>query len=77
MTALIEQILNVAVDSFFTSGSYTSQNTIENHMVRLQPKTMEKVKNKTLYGSFTVETDGNFIGSSMFQSAGDFLASRL
>ena len=65
---------NIAVDSFFTSGSYTSQNTIENHMVRLQPKTMEKVKNKTLYGSFTVETDGNFIGSSMFKSAGDFLA---
>jgi hypothetical protein len=65
---------DVAVDSFFTSGSYTSQNTIENHMARLQPKTMEKVKNKTLYGSFTVETDGNFIGSSMFQSAGDFLA---
>ena len=54
---------DVAVDSFFTSGSYTSQNTIENHMARLQPKTMEKVKNKTLYGSFTVETDGNFIGS--------------
>ena len=65
---------DVAVDSFFTSGSYTSQNTIENHMARLQPKTMEKVKNKTLYGSFTVETDGNYIESSMFQSAGDFLA---
>jgi hypothetical protein len=65
---------DVAVDSFFTTGSYTSQNTVENHMARLQPKTMEKVKNKTLYGSFTVETDGNFIGSSMFQSAGDFLA---
>ena len=65
---------DVAIDSFFTSGSYTSQNTIENHMARLQPKTMEKVKNKTLYGSFTVETDGSFIGSSTFQSAGDFLA---
>ena len=62
------------VSSFFTSGSYTSQNTIENHMARLQPKTMEKVKNKTLYGSFTVETDGNYIESSMFQSGGDFLA---
>jgi subtilisin family serine protease len=62
------------VSGFFTYGSYTSQNTIENHMARLQPKTMEKVKNKTLYGSFTVETDGNFIGSSMFQTADDFLA---
>ena len=61
------------VSSFFTSGSYTSQNTIENHMSRLEPKTTKKVKNKNLYGSFTVETDGNYIESSMFQSAGDFL----
>ena len=61
------------VSSFFTSGSYTSQNTIENHMLRLEPKTTKKVKNKNLYGSFTVETDGNYIESSMFQSAGDFL----
>ena len=65
---------NIAVDSFFTSGSYTSQNTIENHMLRLQPKTTEKNKHKNLYGSFTVETDGNYIESSIFQSAGDFLA---
>ena len=62
------------VSSFFTSGSYTSQNTVENHMARLQPKTIEKVKTKNLYGNFTVETDGNYIESSMFQSAGDFLA---
>ena len=65
---------DVAIDSFFTSGSYTSQNTIENHMTRLQPKAAEKNKHKNLYGSFTVETDGNYIESSMFQSAGDFLA---
>jgi hypothetical protein len=66
-------LLNVS--SFFTSGSYTSQNTIENHMSRLKPKTMEReLKTKILYGSFTVETDGNYIESSMFQSAGDFLA---
>ena len=63
----------VGVSSFFTSGSYTSQNTIENHMSRLQPKTMEKTKTKNLYGSFTVETDGNYIESSMFKSTGDFL----
>jgi hypothetical protein len=62
------------VSSFFTTGSYTSQNTIENHMLRLEPKTTKKVKNKNLYGSFTVETDGNYIESSMFQSTGDFLA---
>ena len=62
------------VSSFFTSGSYTSHNTIENHMARLEPKSTKKVKNKNLYGSFTVETDGNHIESSMFQSAGDFLA---
>jgi subtilase-type serine protease len=63
----------VNVNDFFRSGSYTSQNTIENHMLRLQPKTNNKVKNKNHYGSFTVETDGNYIESSMFQSAGNFL----
>jgi hypothetical protein len=62
------------VSSFFTSGSYTSQNTIENHMFRLQPKASKKTTNKNLYGSLTVETDGNYIESSMFQSTGDFLA---
>ena len=61
------------VSSFFTSGSYTSQNTIENHMARLQPKSLEKVKYKNLYGNFTVETDGNYMQSSIFQSAEDFL----
>ena len=65
---------DVAIDSFFTSGSYTSQNTIENHMTRLQPKNKNKTKHKNLYGNFTVETNGNYLQSSMFQSAGDFLA---
>jgi hypothetical protein len=65
---------NVAVDSFFTSGSYTSQNTIENHMARLQPKVKNKTTNKNLYGNFTLETNGNYLQSSMFQSAGYFLA---
>ena len=64
----------INVSSFFTSGSYTSQNTVENHMARLQPKTKEKVKHKNLYGNFTTEVDGNYVQSSMFQSAGDFLA---
>ena len=64
----------VEVDSFFTSGSYTSQNTIENHIARLQPKTKNKETNKSLYGNFTVETNGNIIESSIFQSTGNFLA---
>ena len=65
----------VGVSNFFTSSSYTSQNTVENHMARLQPKTKEKVKHKSLYGNFTIEMNGNnFIESSVFQSAGDFLA---
>ncbi len=64
----------VEVDSFFTSGSYTSQNTIENHIARLQPKTKNKETNKNLYGNFTVETNGNYIESSIFQSTGNFLA---
>ncbi len=62
------------VNSFFDSGSYTSQNTIENHMLRLQPKNSEKYQNKNLYGSFVVEADGNYLKSSMFQSTGNFLA---
>ena len=41
---------DVAVNSFFTSGSYTSQNTIENHMARLQPKSKQTTKEKNLYG---------------------------
>ncbi|MDC1236211.1 S8 family serine peptidase [Pelagibacteraceae bacterium] len=61
------------VSNFFTSGSYTSQNTVENHMARLQPKTKEKVKHKNLYGNFTMELDGNYIQSSKFESVGDFL----
>ena len=62
------------VSSFFSSGSYTSQNTIENHMARLKPKTTQKNKHQNLYGSFTVETNGDYFESSMFQSAGDFFA---
>ena len=64
----------VGIDSFFTPGSYSSQNTIENHMTRLQPKSKQIIKQKNLYGNFTIETDGNYIESSMFQSAGNFLA---
>ena len=64
----------VEVVSFFSSGSYTSQNTIENHIARLQPKVKNKTTHKNLYGNFTVETNGNYLQSSMFQSAGDFLA---
>ncbi len=61
------------VSSFFTSGSYTSQNTIENHLARLQPKSKQITKQKNLYGSFSIETDSDYIESSMFQSSGDFL----
>ena len=56
----------VNVNDFFSSGSYTSQNTIENHMLRLQPKSNKKDNNINLYGSFTVVTDGRYIVSSCF-----------
>jgi len=62
------------ISNFFTSESYTSQNTIENHINRLKPKTIQKNKHQNLYGSFTVETNGDYLESSMFQSAGDLLA---
>ena len=62
------------VSNFFTSGSYISKNTVKNHMLRLQPKTTEKINNKTLYGNFIVKADGNFIESSIFKSSDDFLS---
>ena len=63
----------VNINDFFSSSSYVSQNTIENHMARLVPKNKQKVKHKNLYGNFSFEVDENFIQSTLFQSAGDFL----
>ncbi len=63
----------VNVSDFFSSSSYVSQNTIENHMARLMPKNKQKVKHNNLYGNFTFDVDENFIQSTLFQSAGDFL----
>ena len=64
----------INVSSFFISESYTSQNTDLNHMVRLKPKSKEKVRHKNLYGNFTTEVNKNYLQSLMFESAGDFLA---
>ena len=63
----------VNINDFFSSSSYVSQNTIENHMARLVPKNKQKVKHKNLYGNFSFKVDENFIQSTLFQSAGDFL----
>ena len=65
---------NTNISNFFSSGSYTSQNTTSNHMARLKPKTREKIQHKNLYGNFTTEVDSNFLKSSMFKSTGDFIA---
>ena len=59
MIVLMVQTFKTNISSFFTSGSYTTENTVENHMARLQPKTKEKVKHKNLYGNFIMEVDGN------------------
>ncbi|MDC0853827.1 S8 family serine peptidase [Candidatus Pelagibacter sp.] len=65
----------VKVSDFFSSSSYVSQNTIENHMSRLMQKNKQKkVKHRNLYGNFSFEVDRNTIQSTLFQSAGDFLA---
>ena len=42
-------------------------------MARLMPKNKQKVKHKNLYGNFSFKVDENFIQSTLFQSAGDFL----
>jgi len=62
------------LNSFFSYGSYTSNNTTENHLARLRPKAKQKTTQKNLYGSFTVKTNGNYIDSSIFQSEGDVFA---
>ena len=61
------------VSSFFTSGSYTSQNTIQNHMARLEPRNKQETSYNNLYGNFNFEFNGEYLKSSMFQTAGDFL----
>jgi len=61
------------VSSFFTSGSYVSQNTARNHMFRLQPKNKQKISESNLYGNFNSEFNGNLLLSSSFQTADDFL----
>ena len=63
----------VNVSDFFGSGSYLSQNTTDNHLARLQPKQKNKTSHKNLYGNFNFEFEGDYIKSSMFQTAGDFL----
>ena len=63
----------VDVGSFFSSGSYLSQNTIENHMARLEPRNKQETSYNNLYGNFNFEFNGEYLKSSMFQTAGDFL----
>ncbi len=61
------------VSSFFSSGSYVSQNTIRNHMFRLHPKNKQKISESNIYGNFNSEFNGNLLLSSSFQTADDFL----
>ena len=64
----------VNIDSFFSTGSYTSENTIENHINRLRATEINnKTYHENLYGNFTVETRGNYIQNSIFKSSNDFL----
>jgi len=61
------------VSSFFTSGSYVSQNTARNHMFRLQPKNKQKISQNNIYGNFNSEFNGNLLLSTYFQAADNFL----
>ena len=63
----------VNVSDFFSSGSYVTQNTIENHLARLQPKIKNETSFKNLYGNFDVEFKGDYIDKSLFKSTGDFI----
>ena len=64
----------VKVSDFFGSDSYISQNTIQNHLARLQPKQKNENSFKNLYGNFNVEYEGDYLKSSLFQTSGDFIA---
>ena len=63
----------VNVSDFFSSGSYVTQNTIENHLARLQPKMKNETSFKNLYGNFDVEFKGDYVDKSLFTSTGDFI----
>ena len=64
----------VNLSDFFSSGSYISQNTIQNHLARLQPKQKNEDSFKNLFGNFSVEYEGDYLKSSLFQTSGDFIA---
>ena len=64
----------VNLSDFFSSGSYISQNTIQNHLARLQPKQKNEDSFKNLFGNFSVEYEGDYLTRSLFQTSGDFIA---
>ena len=64
----------VNLSNFFSSGSYISHNTIQNHLARLQPKQKNENSFKNLYGNFSVEYEDDYLKSSLFQTSGDFIA---
>ena len=63
----------VEVSDFFSSGSNVSQNTIQNHLARLQPKQKKENSYKNLYGNFNIEYEGEYLKSSLFQTSGNFI----
>ncbi len=64
----------VNVSDFFSSGSNISQNTIQNHLARLQPKQKNEHSHKNFYGNFNVEYEGDYLKSSLFQTSENFIA---
>ena len=64
----------VNLSDFFSSGSYISQNTIQNHLARLQPKQKNENSSKNLFGNLSVEYEGDYLRSSLFQTSGDFIS---
>ncbi len=63
----------VKVSDFFSSGSNVSQNTIQNHLARLQPKQKNENSYKNLYGNFNVVYEGEYLKSSLFQTSENFI----
>ena len=63
----------VKVADFFSSNSYTSNNNIKNHLIRLMPKNLDKVKHENYFGNFSFQVDNDSIQNTLFQSPGDLL----
>lgn len=64
----------VNLSSFFGSLSYVSNNTAENHLLRLKPKNKDIFKHTDIFGSYTSEFNEGVLQSTIFKSEGNIFS---